>query len=28
MITKYSMKPMQCAEIHALPYKYNMPLST
>jgi len=28
MITKYSMKPMQCAEIHGLPYKYNMPLST
>jgi len=22
MITKYSMKPMQYAEIHALPYKY------
>ena len=28
MITKYSMKPMQYAEIHALPYKYNVPLST
>jgi len=26
MITKYSMKPMQYAEIHALPYKYNVPL--
>jgi len=22
------MKPMQYAEIHALPYKYNVPLST
>jgi len=22
MITKYSMKPMQYAENHALPYKY------
>jgi len=28
MIAKYSMKPMQYAEIHALPYKYNVPLST
>jgi len=28
MITKHSMKPMQYAEIHALPYKYNVPLST
>jgi len=28
MITKYSMKPIQYAEIHALPYKYNVPLST
>jgi len=28
MITKYSMKPTQYAEIHALPYKYNVPLST
>jgi len=28
MIKKYSMKPMQYAEIHALPYKYNVPLST
>jgi len=28
MITKYSMKPMQYAEIHTLPYKYNVPLST
>jgi len=28
MITKYSVKPMQYAEIHALPYKYNVPLST
>jgi len=28
MITKYSIKPMQYAEIHALPYKYNVPLST
>jgi len=22
------MKPMQYAELHALPYKYNVPLST
>jgi len=28
MIKKYSMKPMQYAETHALPYKYNVPLST
>jgi len=28
MITKHSMKPMQYAEIHALLYKYNVPLST
>jgi len=28
MITKYSMKPIQYAEIHALQYKYNVPLST
>jgi len=28
MITKYSMKPMQYAEIHASTYKYNVPLST
>jgi len=28
MITKYSMKPMQYAEIHALPCKYSVPLST
>jgi len=28
MITKYSVKPMQYAEIHVLPYKYNVPLST
>ena len=28
MITKYSMQPMQYAEIHALPYKYNVHLST
>jgi len=28
MITKNSMKPMQYVEIHALPYKYNVPLST
>jgi len=28
MITKYSTKPMQYAEIHALPYKYNVPPST
>jgi len=28
MTTKYSMKPMQYAENHALPYKYNVPLST
>jgi len=28
MITKYSMKPMQYADLHALPYKYNVPLST
>jgi len=27
-ITKHSMKPMQCVEIHALPYKYNVPLIT
>jgi len=25
IITKHSMQPMQCAEIHALPYKYNVP---
>jgi len=28
MITKYLMKPMQYADLHALPYKYNVPLST
>jgi len=28
MITKHEMNPMQYAEIHALPYKYNVPLST
>jgi len=28
MNTKHYMKPMQYAEIHALPYKYNVPLST
>jgi len=28
MITKHSMKPMQYAEIHALPYKYIVPPST
>jgi len=28
MITKYSIKLMQYAEIHALPYKYNVPLRT
>jgi len=28
MITIYTMKPMHYAEIHALPYKYNVPLST
>jgi len=28
MITKHSMKPMQYVEIHALPYKYNVSLST
>jgi len=28
MITKYKMKPMRYADIHALPYKYNVPLST
>jgi len=28
MITKYSMKPMQYAENHALPCKYNVPLGT
>jgi len=28
MIIKYSMKPMQYTEIHALPYKCNVPLST
>ena len=27
-IIKYKMKPMQYAEIHALPYKYNVSLST
>ena len=27
MIAKHSMKSMQCAEIHALPYEYNVPLS-
>jgi len=26
MITKHQMKPMQYAEIHALSYKYNVPL--
>jgi len=26
MITKHSVKPMQHAEIHTLPYKYNVPL--
>jgi len=28
MIIKHSMKPVQYAEIHALLYKYNVPLST
>jgi len=28
MITKHQMKPMQYVEIHALPYKYNVPKST
>jgi len=28
MIIKHSMKPMQYAEIHALPFKDNVPLST
>jgi len=28
MITKHSMKPIQYAEIHALPYKYNVALRT
>jgi len=28
MIAKHYMKPMQYAEIDALPYKYNVPLST
>jgi len=28
MITKHQMKSMQYAEIHALPYEYNAPLST
>ena len=28
MITKHSVKPIQYAEIHALPYKYNVPLRT
>jgi len=28
MIIKHSTKPMQHAEIHTLPYKYNVPLST
>jgi len=28
MITKHSMKPIQYAEIHALPSKYNVPLHT
>jgi len=28
MITKHQMKLMQYAEIHVLPYKYNVPLST
>jgi len=28
MITKHSMKPMQYAEIHDFPYKYNVPVST
>jgi len=28
MITKHSMKPMQHAEMHALSYKYNVPLRT
>jgi len=28
MTTKHYMKPMQYAEINALPYKYNGPLST
>jgi len=28
MITKHYMKPMQYADIHALPFKYNVPLST
>jgi len=28
MITKHLMKPMQYAEIHVLPYKYNVLLST
>jgi len=28
MITKHSMKAIQYAEIHVLPYKYIVPLST
>jgi len=28
MVTKHSMKPMQYAEIYALPYICNVPLST
>jgi len=28
MITKHLMKPMQYAEIHVLPYKYNVLLRT
>jgi len=28
MITKHSMKPTQYTEIHALPHKYNVLLST
>jgi len=27
VIAKLSIKPMQYGEIHALPYKYNVPLS-
>jgi len=28
MITKHSIKPMQYAKIHALPYNFKVPLST
>jgi len=27
-LSRFKLKPMQYAEIHALPYKYNVPLST